>query len=128
MAISVLRIVPEPLPVFTCSQTSAALSAAGRGNVFFEHERVLHCPSLAGRGGGVRLRGQEDGPVVRCPSLHFPFQRKIVLPGKDIKRPVLAVDLGLRATAVCSVVPSDGTVTRREHPYRDFLTYRIPIS
>jgi putative transposase len=51
-------------------------------------------------------------------SLHFPFERKVVLPEKDFKRPVLAVDLGLTTTAVCSVVDSDGTVTQRE-----FLTY-----
>ena len=51
-------------------------------------------------------------------SLHFPFEKKVSLPDKDFSRPVLAVDLGLTTTAVCSVVHSDGTVTHRE-----FLTY-----
>jgi len=47
-------------------------------------------------------------------SLHFPFEKHIVLPEKDFEHPVLAVDLGLTTTAVCSVVHSDGTVTHRE--------------
>ncbi len=44
-------------------------------------------------------------------ALHFPFEKDVVLPEKDFTRPVLAVDLGLTTTAVCSVVSSDGTVT-----------------
>ena len=40
------------------------------------------------------------------------------MPEKDFIRPVLAVDLGLNTTAVCSVVDSEGTVTHRE-----FITY-----
>ena len=51
-------------------------------------------------------------------SLHFPFEKNVALRDKDFIRPVLAVDLGLTTTAVCSVVRSDGTVTHRE-----FISY-----
>ena len=51
-------------------------------------------------------------------ALHFPFEKHVVLTEKDFTSPVLAVDLGLTTTAVCSVVSSDGTVTHRE-----FLNY-----
>jgi IS605 OrfB family transposase len=51
-------------------------------------------------------------------SLHFPFEKSITLPEKEFIRPVLAVDLGLTTTAVCSVVSAEGTVTHRE-----FITY-----
>ncbi len=47
-------------------------------------------------------------------SLHFPFEKHVILPEKNFECPVLAVDLGLTTTAVCSVVHADGTVTHRE--------------
>jgi hypothetical protein len=63
-----------------------------------------------------------QNPMLLCKdkqwALHFPFEKHIKLPDKDFVRPVLAVDLGLRRTAVACVVHSDGTVTHRE-----FLTY-----
>lgn len=45
--------------------------------------------------------------------LHIPFQKQILFSEKDLKRPVLSVDLGLNCTAVASVISSGGTVMHR---------------